>query len=259
MAERFELAFGPRARFTGNSGQRQLMSELRRLLAEHDVAERLSETEQNILRMAARGKSMSGIAGLYGFSSADGAQRAVDRIVVKLGGTPSAAPASVNGTASAGPKPSPGDSSQAPRSPQPSTNGKHPPARERVVAYLRDHSEASYAELRASLGISKQMMVRIGGELRSAQRVSAQPRGRETVLRLSSDMTPVAPSHRVELQPQAATRNVPVDDQLSKFVDVEALDAEIDDVHERIAELEQLRDYEQQLLNLRGALKSVGV
>jgi hypothetical protein len=122
---------------------------LKELQADGAIHANLSGTEQNILRMAGNGKSPESIAKLYGCSEAE-----VQRIIADI----RARVASATGgtmTAGAEPKPSTGDSSQARRPPESSSRPSGPPAKDRIVAYLREHGETRQSALSRLEGRAK--------------------------------------------------------------------------------------------------------
>lgn len=235
------------------------MSDLRRLVAEYDLAERLTEAEQNILRMAARNKSAQGIASLYGFPNARAAQQAVDRIVAKLQGT-SALAGNVNG-AGAAPKPSTGDSSQARRPPESSTGAPLAPAHHtradaeraeaRVLALARDYGEITSATVREKLSVPKSSATKVLARLRDRRELHLKRvDGRTPVYALGPGSTAVrksASASRPEQRPQVQT-----DDWIDRFVDRQALVEEIGRLRTVIAEATSELDRLEPLASLLG-------
>jgi DNA-binding transcriptional ArsR family regulator len=219
------------------------------MVAEYDLAERLTETEQNILRMAARNKSAQGIASLYGFPNARAAQQAVDRIVAKLQGT-SAPAGNVNG-AGAARKPSTGDSSQARRPPESSPRGSRPPAKDRILAYLREHGETRQGDICSATGIKRGS---IGDALLALERdgmISVRLDGRAKFLSLAN-----CGASRSVSSDEGPKGEADTDDWIDQFVNRQALADEITRLRELIETAQPRLD---KLENLQAVLGGVGV
>jgi hypothetical protein len=237
------------------------VTDLRRLVAKYDLAERLSETEQNILRMAARNKSAQGIASLYGFPNARAAQQAVDRIVAKLQGT-SALAGNVNG-AGAAPKPSTGDSSQPRRPPREFDGRPLAPAHHtradaerveaKVLALARDCGEITSAAVRERLGIPKSSATKVLARLRDR---------RELHLKRVDGRTPVyglgpgtaAREAACASQPTPKPREHRQTDWIDQFVNRQAVADEIERLRAVIAEATSELDRLEPLVSLLGGM-----
>lgn len=228
------------------------MSDLRRLVAEHDIASRLTEQEQNILRMAAKNKSLQGIASLYGFPNAAAAGAALERIKDKLEGrAPSAPSSTVNRGASR-------NSSQPTRpvvdSPPPvarpaTRSERKSSARERILTWLEAHPESPSSQLIAISGVARASTY----SLLSAMRAEGLIRQDDTTkLHVLGNGKPVVPRPKVSKVPSH-------EDWMARYVDVVALETAIAEKRreaERLADLQRELD---QLENLRSALAGIGV
>lgn len=246
------------------------MSDLRRLLAEHQIADVLSEKEQNILRMAAKNKSMSGIASLYGYGSAADAERAVARIVEKVqamsGGNGNVAPAGGGPTP---PRPAAPPHDAPPQSSTPAPNV--PSHKERVLAYLRDHSEADGNTMRKALQIPSGSSSNTFRDLVEAGEIDVLKviNGKTKVYRLRPARTPSwAPRPRPASDSQPTTVKpkpaVPDEDAwIERYVNRDLLIDQLEKTSEELENFEvraeQLRGELEQLENLRSALVGVGV
>jgi hypothetical protein len=219
---------------------------LKELLADQRIRDSLSGTEQNILRMAGNGKSHEAIAKLYGCSEAEVA-RIIEgirtRVASAMGGTLTKAPVE--------PKPSGDDSSQARRAPssQGSTPSGAPPAKDRVLAYLREHGESRQGDVARGAGVPSGSILDAVGALRKRGLVSVRHEGRAKLLSL-----PDAPEGRPERSDEPEVKQQP--DWIDQYVNRRALRERI--VQGR-AELVALTKEVDQLEQLASVLGGVGV
>lgn len=180
------------------------MSDLRRLIAECEIEKRLTESEANILRMAGKGKSMAGIASLYGFQNADAAQTAVDRIVAKVRGEEPPPAVQTNGHASEGAAVSTPPRPTAP--PPASPSDPQTPPRERILAVLREQGTMRQLDLARAAGIKPGSIVDHIVALEIAGKVVSHKEGRAKYVQLVR----VRPEITVDLEePPAADPPAP--------------------------------------------------
>lgn len=180
--------------------------DLRRLIANSRVEELLTQTECEILRRAARGNGLQGIANLYGFGSAAAAGREVDRIRAKLEAAVNGRPAPAGGSGAAEQRSEPriDDSSQAAAQPDGDAStpaGKGPSHKDRIVGYLRDHAAATPVQIARHLHISMNSIGSLMGELERSQlvRKTGEKDGRSWLYQL---LEPTAePPHTVNGYP----------------------------------------------------------
>lgn len=187
-----------------------MASELKRLISNHRIEELLTATECEILRRAARGNGLTGIAALYGFGTGAAAQREVDRIVAKL----LAATGGVDRRSADAASEPPGDSSQAPRPAEASTSRAPAPAaarspaelgRERhakILGLLADNAEMSTIDIARAVDIPPGSISGVLGRLRDRGQVTVRADGNRRFYALASSDGPLA--HVGELERASA-------------------------------------------------------
>lgn len=172
--------------------------DLRRLLANHAIAERLSSREQEILQRAARG-SWASICGLYGFANQAAAERAVQAIRAKLegDGAPAAAPDPPRSA------PPPASRSSAGNGVAPArAGGRAAGAEARLLALFVDCAELTQKQAQLALGLGKSTTAVLFKRLEVAGEVHvARKDGRVGVYRRGPERAPEPPRQFAGLGP----------------------------------------------------------
>lgn len=219
---------------------------LKELLADQRIQASLSGTEQNILRMAGNGKSHEAIAKLYGCS-----EEKIARIIEDIRGRVASA---TGGTLKPGaePKPSGDDSSQARRPPAASTPPRQAPARDRIVAYLREHGESRQGDVARGAGIPKGSIVDAIGALKKRGLVSVRQDGRAKLVSLAASGS-ASSDEAPKSEPQAIEDDV-LDDWIDKYVNRQALRERIAEGREQLQALTAEVDRLEQLASVLGGV-----